>query len=789
MERTVNFQSKQKVTRSDLDNMGDFARESMDHVVMDGITDLQGFVGFSVVRTGVGEVTVAAGRYYEAGKVFVDDAETRLPLNLLNYLAINQKRIVTIAVNGTLVDNDQQPRTFLLDAQLRTTEARQISVESLRHAEITPVPGAENADPSPPNLNANLLAIAYVTMSTTDVIDITMVAANRLPSVKSLNTRLTLVEKRLDLAGSRIDTLGTDISGLAALLKTRAPMSFVTNLALDYALTKKLAELPSDYTAWEADNYLNEDYSDTAFSGYSAYVRDGLHFGNAGLARSALGLLNSTDPRITVSDNMVGARHINVARLSITGKDAEIALANYNVSTTSVEKLTRTRTEWQNIHYQSVQPDGLYDGSWTLDYANNADGTGYADYTRTNPQTGEKEQWSYQVLSYWQSALGEGYATYAYGITKQLGSNWTYRVLKAIEEPYWDTVKTTETVNGFTLGQTFLNAQQGALTKVDLFFTKKAAIGDVHLYLTELDTAGRPNMSRVIQKVSKAPGDIVADTAGETPTTFVFSADAMVKGQRYGLVAISQGAHFLAVVSGNKYGQGQLFQKNNGEWQAGSSDLDLAMVLWFAGYDQTRVEVQLNPVELSGGIGRIEINCDTYIPEGTRIEWEGFIGGVWKSLTVVNETLISPLATRPNIIQLRAILIGTTDSMPMFGIGALRSSVTVSRNSTSLTHISKIITLPSACDTVEVELAAKHWNAGHHTLTAKILVGAGYTTVENSDSTIDLEVPVTQDVLKRRKLVFNLASAVTSFRIRIEATTSDAADQLAITSRKSVAFA
>lgn len=784
MEKTVNFQSKQKVTRADLDNMGKFARASMDHVVADGITDLQGFVGFNVVRSGVAEVTIAAGRYYEAGKVYIDDAETRLSINLLSYLAASQKRIVTIAVHGTLVDTDEEPRTFLLDAIQRTTEARPMATESLRFAQASAVPGTENASPSPPALNASLLAVAYVTLSTTDIIDITMVSANRLPSVKSLNTRLTLVEKRLDIAGSRIDTLGTDISGISALLREKAPFSFVRDLALDYALTKKLAELPSDYTAWGADNFADESYSDTAFSGYSAYTRDGLFFGNAGLARSALGLLNPSDPRITVSDNMVGPRIINIARLAITGKDQEIPLANFNVSSTTTVQLTRTRKEWQNVHFATVAPSEIFSGGWSLDYANNADGTGYADYTRVNPDTGIREQWKQQAVQ-WNPIGMHGALTGEVAITQY----WTYRVEKTIEDPYWDKVTTTETVNGFTLGQTFLNAQQGALTKVDLYFTKKAASGDVHLYLTELDLAGQPNMSRVIAKVTKAPADIIADTAGETPTTFAFASEALVKGQRYGLVAISQGAHFLAVVNGNKYAQGQLFQKNNGEWQAADASLDLAMVLWCAGYDQTRVEVQLNPVELSGGIARIEINCDTYIPEGTRIEWEGLIGGVWKSLTAINDTLISPLATRPNIIQLRAILLGTTDSMPMFGIGATRSSVTVTRNGTALTHISKVITLPSGCDTIEVELAAKHWNAAHHTLTAKILTGVSYTTVETPDSTIDLEVPLAQDVLKRRKLVFNLAGAVTSYLVKIEATTSDATDQLVITSRKSVAFA
>ena len=223
MLRKVNVGANQQVTPEDYNKFGEFPRQTFDHLGKDAITDLQAFVGFTVARSGVAEVTVAAGRYWEDGKMYIDDGVIRLPMNLLDYLAASTKRIVTIAVQGTLIDTDTEPRTFLLDPTAHTTEPRTTSTESMRRVTITAVPGVENATPSPPALGANLLAVAYVTVSSTDVIEVHMVDANRLPSIKTLNTRLTLVEKRLDQAGSQIDTLRTDISGLMALLKTKAP--------------------------------------------------------------------------------------------------------------------------------------------------------------------------------------------------------------------------------------------------------------------------------------------------------------------------------------------------------------------------------------------------------------------------------------------------------------------------------------------------------------------------------------------------------------------------------------
>jgi hypothetical protein len=778
MERKVVGHQNMVFTSGDANRMGEFARASLDHVVADGINDGQGYVGFSVVESGPAEITVAPGRYYEAGKVFINDDDGGVTLDLSPNLAAVSKKIVTIVAYGNPTDTETEPRTFLLNPITRATEGRVVSTVNLRRAEISKIAGAENADPQPPAISSNQIAIAHVTVDTTGILSIEMVAANRLPSVKALNTRLVLVEKRLDQAGSAIDTIRTDISGLSARIDTKAPFGFVRDLSLDFARTKRLSELPDDYTAWSADNFATEDQSDKEFAGYNATVKDGLRFGETS-ALAALALLNPLDPRITVVDNMVMPYNVPRTRLAVTGKDGEVALANYNVSSTVMKKLTRTRTEWEFDDFRwadEFQP-AIWGGDWVVTRTPTHFGWDLIDARRKNPQTGVEELWTFNWATVGQDS-GKSYTR----------DYWRHATLKSIDEPYFDQITTTETVEGYQLGQTFLNAQQGALRSLDLFFTRKPATGDVKVFLVELNDAGQPNENRVIYKVEKTPAQVSADLSGQTPTNFDFAGAAMVKGRRYAWHIVSQGSYFLATVAGNKYAQGQLFQKNNGVWQAAASDIDLAFAMYFQGYEATRVEVQLEPAELTGGIARLTINCDTYIPEGTSIEWQGFIGGVWKSLGDVNVELAA-LATRPSLIQLRAILIGTTDSMPAFGIGNMRSCLTTARNGTALKHISKVRTVPAPVDTVEIILRARHWDSDDHTLACKILTGGSYDTVETADSTVDLQVPSAPEKLKAKKFIFNLAGSVSTYRIQIEGATSDVTNAFIVNERQDVAFA
>ncbi|NKW09408.1 hypothetical protein HGG76_05785 [Ochrobactrum tritici] len=75
---------------------------------------------------------------------------------------------------GQSIDTNVQPRTFLVDVDTEQTEARAVATETRRFANVNAVPGVEAADPQPPVLDSNVLAVAYIHLNTAGIVSITL---------------------------------------------------------------------------------------------------------------------------------------------------------------------------------------------------------------------------------------------------------------------------------------------------------------------------------------------------------------------------------------------------------------------------------------------------------------------------------------------------------------------------------------------------------------------------------------------------------------------------------------
>jgi hypothetical protein len=184
MERAVVFQQNQLFASKDANNLTTFPRESLDHVSYDGIEPGMKFTGFTVVEDGPTTAIVGSGRLWKNGEVYFRDDEGGVELDLLSVLPQTAKLIVTVTSWAQTVATELEPRQFLLDPIARTTEARVTATESRRYANIDKQVGTESTDPQPPSLDANILAIAYITLGPTGIENIEMVEANRLRSAR-----------------------------------------------------------------------------------------------------------------------------------------------------------------------------------------------------------------------------------------------------------------------------------------------------------------------------------------------------------------------------------------------------------------------------------------------------------------------------------------------------------------------------------------------------------------------------------------------------------------------------
>jgi hypothetical protein len=769
MMRKVNIQSNQKVTTEDFNNLGDHPRESMDAIVKDvGGFPVPRYSGMAVEQLSTSTVRVAAGRFYKPdGSVYTFDFEAGQTIDFLAYLPAVAKRVAAIVAYGTTVDTDIQPRTFLLDATTRDTEGREVATESRRAAFVGEVYGTESPTPQPPAIQSDYVAVAYVTLGPGGVEAVEQLTANRLASVYGNTQEIATINTRLAAVGPQIDTLRTDISGLGARLTQKADFGFVNLLALDVARVKDTIGLPDDYSTYGADRYLTDEESDLAHASYAARIMEGARFPSAGQAVVPLTLENPIDPKVTVTNNMALPRWTPVLRTQITGRDSEYALANTTVETEELREVAETRTVRRMLGSQRYCTNstwwqsGQYDPATGI-FLRNGETFLIASTDTVNP---------------------DRFVPLSLNQILQLRAFYAHRyVEETIVETHWTRVAVVTSVTGSVAAQTVLNSQDGYLTGVDLYFTRKANAGDVRVLICDADQNGRPMLGRVLAQTSLTPSQLNIHPAA---TPVAFKPVFMPKGTRFAIVVISTGAHFIAQVAGNKFAQGAVWYKIDGNWQQGDPNSDFAFRLRYAQFESPVVTVQLASLELAGGIDSIEINADVSLPDGTRIDFEIRVGGTWYPISAAAANF-NITQTLPALVQFRAVFVGTTDVMPGLGLGAARSEVTLTRPAAALVHISTPRLMPAPVGEVQVILRLENWDAGQHTAAAVLLTGAGYATTLNPSATTTTQAP--DDPFAVIKRFTFLSPGLTAYKIRINGNIGGSGEHFHVAERLDIAF-
>lgn len=745
MERRVIIHPSQQVTDGDLNNIGEFARASLDHAVHDGIEPGRKFWGFPVTVTGPLEITVGEGRFYAQGRVFYRSDEGGIVINLADYIPVVTKRIVTVVVWGNQTETAIEPRTFLIDAETGQTEAEAVATESRRFAEINVVPGTENANPQPSPLDMNVIAVAYVTLTPAGVESVQMVEANRLNSVASNHQKITDLQAWRSQAGTRLDTLGTDVANLAHRLTGTVNQRELFEVAADVARVKRALDFGDDLSSYGQDPFLDLRDSDPDHPDWLVKVEEGARFPYAQQRVANINLLNPLEERVTQTGSFALPAYVPAERISVTGRDGEIPISQYSHQSVELKQKTMTRMRVRYGSYQIVCTNAEW---WK---------TGQYDPVQGIFKRGDEE---------WEVS--------DYGITHPTRFDSAGRQAKwvrmrqifydYVEEAYWENVVVTDTVSGSVIAQSFLNSQDGWLTHIDLWFTQVAGSGVVHALITET-TNGAPDLRKVIGRVTVNQEDL---KTYPQETRIPFTPTFLKKGERYAIVLITQGAHMVAFVEGNKFAEGSLFYSTDGAWFQGDLVRDLAMRILFAEFATTRVEVQIEAFELANGIANIDILAESFTPGGCDLIFEIQINGVWRPLQYYDTNILVGL---PPLLPARIVFLGTTDLMPGIKFGAA-STVTTFRPRTDFKHVSATRTLPGPVDVVEVRTRLEGWDDERHTFDCELLTGTGFSTVVTADSYEDRATEDPEAI--ERRFYFELGAPISAYKIRMEGTTDNA---------------
>ena len=240
-------------------------------------------------------------------------------------------------------------------------------------------------------------------------------------------------------------------------------------------------------------------------------------------------------------------------------------------------------------------------------------------------------------------------------------------------------------------------------------------------------------------------------------------------GRRYAIVLVTTGDHYVAMTNtDNGVVQGTFFVSTDGAFFAGNLVSDMKVKLYFAKFDAPRVVVELNALQLAGGILDIDILNEGITPPACRTDFEVQVNGAWVPLDAPpNGPSLSAL---PAILPLRAVLTGTSDLMPGFGLSA--SQAVVSRNKTAFTWVGNKRTLGSPTTSVKVIIDLQGYDEAKHDCTVTLLTGSTLAGTETADV---VEDQIQSDGTLRRTCVFNMTSQ-TQYAVKITGATTTAAE-------------
>lgn len=796
-EKVVVFRDNQELQAADLINQQDWQTEALDHVVVDTIEDAKAYSGFAVTKATQTTVQVASGRMYNAGAVYARD-ET-VTLDFYNDLPVTTKRQFAIVVWGQTVNSDIQPRNFVVDADTGAAQPQSVAMETARYCNVEYVRGIESSDPQIPSTDANVVCVAYVLCDTTGIVSVTQNLATQVNNLADVSDRVSSMENWRAVLTGAVDTLRTDLANLAKQLLLYTPL--VDHLRLVDVVNELYTKVfrPGPYIWYGTDNFLDEELSDpdaTEGGTYSALINEGLRFPGGGTgATTTLQLLNPTDPYVQVDDGFMlpkpsGSR----VRLDCSFPDhpwVEDRILQYVFWNFSCRHLKHSR--WRHCVGRRYKPSPPSLVWW--------------HQAKNDPVT--------RILSFisenWEQTLWRDIANHS---VDEDSPDWPrhgcdrdeFHWRDWVHLPYWSHDYDDQSESGQHISQSFLNAQDGWLTSVTVYLMK-AYYQPLTLILSGCDSQGEPDHTNQSLTRVSLDAEAIEDCVGEPeyagdieqielaffgllrhvtavpiyvyPCRIPITPTFLRAGQRYSLHLVSTYDHTFAV--SNRFEcyqahQGHFWHSNGTAlvlWPGNTTPKSLRFKLHYATWGRwgaspttgggLRYEINLQPLQLAGGIGAIEVLTRSIIPEACDVSYQVQIGGAWKAFA--GGTNAPNFSTNPALLPFRVVMTGTTDLMP--GISLTPSQVTLAGGEAlSFHHISSLITLGTPSGHVKVIGKLYGFDDAHHTCVAKIYHGSAVE--KTADVTEDETL---EDYSLQRTWTFNIESpTIDDFLVTMDGT-------------------
>jgi hypothetical protein len=830
VEHNVIFRENQELDADDINNVQGWTQDAIDHVVLDTLVGTKAYSGFALSKSAQTVIQTQPGRLYVGGpgaSGAVYAREEPVLIDLFNRLPVSQKVQFAVVAWGTTVDEDIQPRDFLIDADTGLAEPQSVAMKRTRYANVDVVRGVESSDPQFPSVDATQTLIGYVLCDPTGIVSFQQNALTQVDNLALVAARVASIESWRGIISGQIDTLRTDLANLARQLLNYTPLSDFQKLVDLVNLIYAKVFQPGTFIYYGDDKFLDESQSATGTTvdgAYSAFVSEGLRFPGGGAGASApLALFNVNEPVIQAYDTFILPKPSG-SRVRIDCSFQDFTWIEERILSHTFWNFTCRNLTWSRWRYRCGPPFTPCPPSQVWWYQAQLDPTVHILSFAT--ETWEVVEWS-EI-----SAHNEDNPKWP----RHSWDRWQYYWRDYVDLPYWAKVYTDFSHSGNHVAQSFLNSQDGWLSGITVFSHRANFFQPMTLVITGCDDQGIPDHGNhtlrrvVLDATSIQPcygepvqaGDIIEATivtremytpyaSGVTmvtpktslvyetiykkvpvfvyPVRINFPPVFLRAGQRYAINVHSTADHSFSVSDRTEcyaVHQGHFWHSDGAKlimWNSGPKHLRfmahfLTWGLW-GGQSSPggglRYEVQLQSLQLAGGIGSIDVLAEHIVPPATDLNYEVQAAGTWLPFQHDPNSPNLALSGANAVLPFRAVFTGTTDLMP--GVSLVNSNVTLSRAAAnSFHHISTTITLGTATNNIKVIAMLRDFVSAHHTATVSIHYGSTHKT---ADVVADV---VLADGTLQRTATFNVTS-VSSFQVEIDGTTDGTGDRFHVSQR------
>lgn len=801
-ENSIIFRDNQETQADDFNNMQSWIGQSIDDVVGDAICGGNAYTGLTITKTAATQITVQVGRLYWAGAVYVLPAIT--VLDFYNNLPVTQNRQCAVVAWGTTVQQDIEPRNFIIDADTGQSQPQSVAMESSRVLNLAIVPGVENPNPSYPSISATTLLVGYVLLSPTGVVSFQQVTSTQLDNLTAIADAVMGLQSFVNQIAGSVSTLTTALAGLSAQMGNYTLKSdFVSLVTLVNQILAKVNQ-PAAYLWYGTDNFLDATQSQTTATvegAYNATINEGLRFpgsGSGSASYATIQLLNPSDPLAAIgTDNFMlptpsGAR-IRMDCSFTTLPWIADPLLNYAYYVQALRLLTRSRYRFAcGPQYMPCPASQVW---W---YQAQLDPT--TKILSFITETWETSEWA-DIVQH-DTEDDPDWPQHQF-----LRNQYLWR--DNVDLPYWSKINTNLNHSGNHLGQSFLNQQDGWLNGVMVYMNAQY-YQPLTVSIVACDATGTPDPTQLIMEVDLTGSNIqsymttpmqvgdISGGGGPIYTTYQADTENTSMAQIPGFVPFGpmvttlagytaaynipvyvyplripipptflSGGKQYAVIFTSTYGhvfnissdpscfavhQGAYWYSTGAglaQWTTGLKSLrfQLFYSVWNQWQGQSTSTpggpciINCQPLSKAGGIGSLEVLAEAIIPASTSLIYQIQVGGTWMDFTSAPNS--PSFAAAPALLPFRICFNGTTDLMP--GVSLTNSQISLFGATTgTLHHIGDLVTLGSPCSSVKIVCNVTGFVSAHQTLTASLYYGSTYDTTSTAADVINADGTLTR---------------------------------------------